>query len=163
MVNLLQPSKRFNSMNSKPTELIVSVTSKLPKLPELNCNDLVRSFLNSGREYFILKGQCLDELTELGILLHAEDFPLVFEWYQGLEQFLVSDKSYQHNGFIADGLLTTEAYSDRKTVKFELKYCPKLDAANLVTFTTTLPESEYVQWWRSIVHQIAALARENRS
>jgi hypothetical protein len=150
-------------MSAKPVELVVSVTSELPKLQKLNCNDLVRNLLTSEREYFLLKGQFIEELTQEGILLHAEDFPLAFEWYQGLEQLLISNQPYQHNGFIADGLLTTEAHSDRKMVNFELKYCPKLDAANLVTFTTTLPESEYVQWWRSVVHQIVALARENRS
>jgi hypothetical protein len=147
-------------MSFKPVELIISVTSELPELRNLDSNNLVYSLLDSGREYFLLKGQFLEEFTPTGILLHAEDFPLIFEWYQRLEQLLSSDQPYQHHGFISDGLLITEACSDRKTVNFNLKYYPKLDVANLVEFTITLPEADYVQWLRSIVHQIVALVRK---
>jgi hypothetical protein len=145
-------------MNPKPIELIASVIGDFLKLPALNCRELVQQLLNMKCEDFLLRGAFIDQLAMAGILLHTEDLPLVFDWYGELERLLVANEPYEHHGFFTDGVLTTEAHSNREIVNFKLEYCPKLDKANLVTFTTNLTETEYVQWWRSIVHQVLATA-----
>jgi hypothetical protein len=145
-------------MSSQIIELVASVTSKLPKAPKINDRELVHHLLSLNYEYFLLRGTLIDQLTPVGVLLHAEDFPILFDCYEYLEGLLITNQPYQHYTCISDGLLATEAHSGREVVQFQLNYCPKLDKANLVSFTTSLSEAEYVQWWRSIVHQILAIA-----
>lgn len=145
-------------MHPETVKLIASATSKFQKIPKINHRDLVRQLLSMKCEDFLLGGAFIDQLVEAGFILHTEDLPLVLEVYEHLEDLLIAAQPYEHHGFFTDGLLTTEAHSDREVVQFKLEYCPKLDKANLVSFTTSLSEAEYVQWWRSIVHQILAIA-----
>jgi hypothetical protein len=145
-------------MSAERIELIASLTSTFPRLQNLNHKDLESQLLSKGYDFLWIQSAFIDQLDEEGVSSHVEELHTFLDAYEDLEDLFIADQPYKHNSFIGGGLLTTEAHSDRKTVNFKLKLFPELNREKLVTFTTTLPEAEYLQWWRSLVHQIVALS-----
>ncbi len=114
---------------------------------------------NIGYQTAILRGAFIDRFSN-GVLLFVEDdIRNLIEEYLELERLVKAKEPYQHGICLNDGLLCFTVTSDVVKADIEFRYCPGLDAKNLVTNKVTVTQEAYIWWWRSIMSDILTLVR----
>jgi hypothetical protein len=140
-------------------KLIASLTTTLPRLVNLDEEEIERQLINNGYTFFWMRGALIDQLYEEGVSVHADDHHSFLACYKHLEKLIALGEPYEHNGYIGEGSLITIAFSDGKDVKLEMNCCPGANLANSRILKVTLPETEYIQWWRSLAYQIVECSK----
>jgi hypothetical protein len=139
--------------------LIASLTTTLPRLKNIDDEEIEGLLISNGYTFFWMRGALIDQLAELGESADVEDLHYFFNSYDSLEKLIMIDQPFEHYGGIVPEGLKATAYSDRQTVTVTMDYRVQYPVPICKNLTFTLPETEYVQWWRSLAHQIVECSK----